>query len=161
MKQAPHNVETVLPPDSCSTLEKVQALFKEKTGLLDEYAVATKAVTEVLENDDYTKVNASLDKRQRVINQVNLLDKRIEEVVFVLKMECYGNDRKTVEESLKRMEALVSSLIMDEQKCLARVRDKYENAKAQILEMQSKRKVVRGYSAPAGSFVSRFVDTQN
>lgn len=142
-------------------LGRVQVLLEEKTGLLHQFADATEQINEVLDSDDYSRVNASLDKRQRVINKVNLLDKRIEEVIFVLKMECYDEERRNVENSLKSMEALVSGLVSDEQKCLARVNAKYKNAKARILEMQSKRKVARGYSVPKGASLSRFVDTQN
>lgn len=143
-------------------LEKFHALLEEKESLLNEYGKATAAINGLLEAEDHAKINVGIEKRQNIINQVNLLDKQIEEIVFVFKMGCFSSDeQEKVEESFKKIENLVSLLAVAEQKCLSRVKARHEAAKTRILDMRAKRRANKGYAPGNGPFVSRFVDMLN
>ncbi len=160
MKQTPTH------PDSTETLartphmEDLQALTEKKVDLLGRFSHATREINSALDQEEFGRVPISIKKRQDVINRVNILDKKIEQAIFVLRMECLsGSDQEEVEDSLKRIEDIVSLLVADEQECLSRVRAQYDAAKASILDMQAKRKVTQGYQHK-GLRVPRFVNSQ-
>ena len=136
-------------------------LAEKKEGLLGKFSQATREINQALEEDDFSKVPAGIKKRQEVIRRVNLLDRKIEQAMFVLRMDCLSEkDQAKVEESIKHIEEIVSMLIADEQKCLSRVRARYDAAKSGILDMQVKRKMSRGYRCNTGPRIPRFVDSQ-
>ncbi|MBI9074752.1 MAG: hypothetical protein JEZ02_05000 [Desulfatibacillum sp.] len=152
--QVPENL-AVIP-----YLEELCTLTKEKAGLLGKYSDATQEINQALDEDDFSKVPIGIQKRQEVIRRVNILDKKIEQAMFVLRMDCLSEkDQAKVEESVKHIEDIVSLLVADEQKCLSRVRVRYDAAKAGLLDMQAKRRVFKGYRA-TGPRAPRFVDSQ-
>ncbi|ACL02351.1 hypothetical protein Dalk_0646 [Desulfatibacillum aliphaticivorans] len=161
MKHTPNNSRCGKDLAAPSSPDEFCNLTEQKAGLLGKYSEATHEINSALDEEDFSKVPVGIKKRREVIKRVNILDKKIEQAMFVLRMDCLSEkDQERVEESIKHIEEIVSLLIADEQKCLSRVRARYDAAKSGILDMQEKRKMSRGYRFNNGPRAARFVDSQ-
>jgi hypothetical protein len=136
------------------------AKLREKTQLLDSYAMATEKIKGTIECDDIQRTALYVEERERVISRIARIDDEIERFKQLDTFSIESWSRKAKDSVRKFLDEIKTSLgrlaDMDKQ-CLALAQAEHDSMRSGILKLRQGFQLARGYGR-TGVKNPRFLD---
>jgi len=127
-------------------LERLSKLQSEELELYKKIRKLTEEQTELLAKDDIEAFNISLDKREKLIEEIKGLHQESNPLMQSYASSSSGSKSNTVEELKKEIREIIEICAKLNDKNVIFLKEKTENLTKEIDEKSAKRKGIGGYA---------------
>jgi IMP dehydrogenase/GMP reductase len=142
---------------SYEKIDKLIDITREKNKLLKDMLILTEKQKEQIDKDSYEGINRSLDEKDRIMKEIDKLDKSFLEIFTEIKREKAIKDISQLDPKLypnlkelkKAVEEVTSTLsaisLIDKENTKA-MREKLESTKKELTKIKAGKKAYKGYN---------------